>query len=190
MTRPIHLFVCFLIPFVLLLIGAVSAGVYGFREIPQLLDETARGMVPKGFVVRLEDPGKYTVWLHERGSIGVDFYRGSDQLPPGGSISVYDVVSGREIEVKKWMNSTKTIGHERAVSLGSFVSDKEEQNVEIKGSGISKPVLIAVSRANTARVIGVVCTLLGIVLVALVLSIGAFLWLLHRRKLANESGVR
>lgn len=188
MTRAIPLFACFILPLVLLLIGAVFAGVYGFREIPRLLDENARGMVPQGFVAQLDERGKYTIWLHERGQIGIEFYRGSDELPPGGNISVYDEASGGEIEVRKLMNSTKTLGHERAVSLGSFSIDREGQRVEIKGSGLSKPVLISVSPENTAKVIQVICSLLGIVFLALVLSIGTFLWLLHRRNHAIESG--
>ncbi|MDF1849388.1 MAG: hypothetical protein P1U85_01045 [Verrucomicrobiales bacterium] len=187
MRRPIPLLVCFAIPLLLLIIGAAFAGVYGFREIPKLLDETARGMVPQGFVAQLGSPGKYTVWLYERGQIGAEFYRGTEKLPPGARIYLYDEASGREMEVSKWLNSSKTLGHERAVSLGSFSGLREGQRVEVKGSGFSKPVLISIAPENTGRVLRVVFILLGMILLALSVSITVFLVLLHRRNQAIES---
>lgn len=190
MRRPIPLLICFAIPLILLLIGAAFAGMYGFREIPKLLDETARGMVPPGFVAVLGPPGKYTVWHYERGQIGEKFHRGGESLPPGGRIYLYDQASGREIDVSKWLASTKTLGHERATSLGSFSSVRAGQRVEVKGTGLAKPVLISIAPENTSRVLKVVFILLGIILLSLSVAITTFLVLLHRRNQAIEADGR
>lgn len=187
MKRPIPLLVCFSIPLLLFLIGSAFAGIYGFREIPKLRDDTGRGLVPPGFETTLEGAGRYTLWLQSRGEIGDEFHRGSESLPPGGRIYLYDAESGREISVGKWLQSTRTLGHERAVSLGTFSSVRAGQVIEVKGTGLAKPVLIGIGPENTGRVLRVVFTLLGIMALTLSASLVCFFVLLHRRNRAiNE----
>lgn len=184
MKRPVPLFICLAVPLIVFLIGASLASVYGFREIPKLLDESARGLVPEGFEASLDRPGKYTVWLQVRGAIGNHFHRGPEKLPPGARIYLYEAESGREIEVIKWLQATKNIGHEHAIALGTFRVGREGQRVEVRGSGLSRPVLISISPENTGRVIQVILSLLGIFALTLSVALGCLFLLLHRRNRA------
>ncbi|NNE91180.1 MAG: hypothetical protein HKN23_05995, partial [Verrucomicrobiales bacterium] len=64
MKRPLSLVICLLVPVVILLVGVIFAGVYGAAEFPKLARESGRGLVKPGFTATLDEPGKYTVWLH------------------------------------------------------------------------------------------------------------------------------
>jgi hypothetical protein len=182
MRKPVSLLACFFIPFLVLVLGLSLAGIYGYRAIPWLFEETARGMIPEGFEVPLGNPGKYTVWLFERGQGEEGFYRGSGKLPPGGKLHIFDSSTGREIPLTNWVVATRNSGHEKAVSLGTFMGQREGQVVEVKGTGLRKSMLVSVAPSNTGPVLRVVLSLLGIVALTLSAAILLFLLLLHRRQ--------
>jgi len=182
MNRPLPLIVCLLVPFLIVVFGLVLAGLYGYRQIPNLIEETARGFVPEGFTATLPEPAKYTVWLHVTALTEGEDYRGPEELPPGGRVYIFDASSGREIPLNKWLDATKHIAGEKAVSLGTFETNRVDQRVELEGSGIRDPVLISITPANTGRALGVVLSLIGIVFLSLSVGIIAFFILLHRRQ--------
>jgi len=190
MRKPLPLLICFAVPAFLLILGCSLAGSYGFRAIPKLLEESGRGLVPDGFELSLDEPGRYTLWLLARGQLGGEFYRSADKLPPGGRIYVYDAATGRQIPLNKWFDATRNVGHERAVALGSFEAPRKGQQIEILGTGLSKAVLVAVTPENTGRVLKVVLSLLGILVLTLSFTIASFLYLLHvrNRMISQERG--
>ena len=189
MRKPLSLILCFLVPALILLLGLLGAGVYGFRMIPRLFEETGRGVLPEGFQVEVPKPGKYTLWLYARGQYGGNFYRSAEKLPPGGKVYLFEEASGREIPITKWVAATKNFGHERAVSLGTFLTRREGEVVEVKGTGFSRPVLVSIAPTNTNQVLRVVFTLIAIVVLTLTVAIFAFLLLIHRYKTLVESSL-
>lgn len=190
MKRPPSLLLCFFFPFLLLLGGLSFGGMFAYREIPPLLEETARGMVPEGFQVTAVEPGKYTVWLQVWGQIGERFHHGEETLPPGAKIYLFDESSGREVKVANWVSATRNVGHEKAVSLGTFQTVRPDQTILVKGTGFRQPVLVSVSPTNTGAVLRVVLTLLGIIAITLTASIIFFISLLHRRQRILEDHSR
>ncbi|MDF1860303.1 MAG: hypothetical protein P1U87_08810 [Verrucomicrobiales bacterium] len=182
MKRPGSLIVCFLIPAIVFMLGLILAGVYGYREIPPLFHESARGEVPNGFSTVLEAPGNYTVWLHVPESDLEKFRNLANKLPPGASIHVFDVESGIKIDLTSWISSTKSLGEESAISLGAFTSQRQGQQIEVKGSGLREAVLVSVAPSNMNKTLRIVLTIMGIVLVFLTASIFLFIFLLHRRQ--------
>ncbi len=187
MRKPISLILCFGLPALFLVGGFVLAGLYGFRKIPEIFQESARGTLPEGFVVRLNKAGKYTVWLSLGDGRDFSDAPAAEELPPGSRLFVFDDASGRELEVSRWGQSTKFIGDEKSVSLGSFEAVRPEQLIEVKGTGFSEPVMVSVSPATTRRTLGVVLTLVGIVGVTLTVSIFSFVTLIQRRQCAVDS---
>lgn len=187
MRRPLSLIVCFLIPGIVLLLGFVFAGIYGFREIPKLVEESGRGQVPEGFEIELRDPGKYTLWYHVREKEPVsDLGESLEGLPPGARVLVYDAETKNEIEMVKWLSATKNIGGEASVSLGTFDVLAPGKKVFVKGTGFQKSAVVSISPANMTSSIRVVLVLLAIVVGTLALAILLFLLLLHRRRKTLE----
>lgn len=182
MKRPGSLIVCFLIPAIILMLGLILAGMYGYREIPPLFHESVRGEVPDGFSTVLEEPGNYTVWLHVPEEDLEEFREVPNKLPPGASIHVFDVGSGNEITLTSWISSTKSLGEESAISLGTFASQREGQEIEVKGSGLREPVLVSVAPSNMNKTLRIVLTIMGIVVLFLTAAIFLFIFLIHRRQ--------
>jgi len=97
MRKPLSLLICFALPTLVLAGGFILAGLYGVRQISKLFEETARGILPQGFEARLEEIGKYTVWLPVNSeSEGEET---SQRLPPGGRVYIFDAPSARELEL-------------------------------------------------------------------------------------------
>ena len=180
MRKPLTLLVCFALPALVLTGGLILAGLFGFRQIPELFEETARGMIPQGFEAKLEKRGKYTVWLPVEGDGLSESSQG--RLPPGGRVYVFDAASARELELMTWIKGEKFIGDERSVSLGSFESRQDGQIVEVKGTGLSEPVMVSISIDNTGQKLATVFTLIAIVGITLMAAITLFIFLLHRRQ--------
>lgn len=185
MRGPLSLIVCFLIPGIVLLLGFVFAGVYGFREIPKLVEESGRGQVPDGFEIELGDPGKYTIWYHVRETVSAAD-ENLESLPPGARIHVYDAETKNGIEMVHWLSATKNVGGETSISLGTFNVLVPNKKVFVKGTGFREPAVVSISPANMTSSIRVVLVLLAIVIGTLALAILLFLLLLHRRRKTLE----
>lgn len=175
------LLVCFLIPAIFLLLGLALAGSFAYREIPRLVEETARGDIQKGFPAELPEPGKYTLWMVTKEAL-----KRSEQeefhLPPGGKIHVFDAKSGREIPLSNWVTANRVAGGELSVSLGEFSVTHPKTKVTVKGSGVRMPITVSVTPSNMGRTLRVVMTLLVIVLSSLSVAVFFFIALLHRRQ--------
>ena len=176
---------CFALPGLVLVGGLLLAGFYGFRQIPDLFQESARGMLPQGFEAKLEERGKYTIWYPvEESEEG-----GEERFPPGARVYVFDAASAQELRMSKWLQGTKYIGEEMSISLGTFESTRDGQIVEVKGTGLNEPVLISISLDNTNEKLATVFTLIAIVGISLMLSISMFIYLLHRRQKAVDASI-
>ena len=181
MKRLLTLAAVGVLPLLDFLAGFTAAGVYGFGAIPRLFVETARGMVPDGYTTKLDDVGTYTLWLQVRGQEDGVFHRGPESLPPGARIYLFDQASGQEVSVSKWIDAEKNIGHERAVSLGTFKGERPGQLVEVRGTGLLRPVLISISPLDNGTVLSVLVTLVGIIMASLIVAILLLLFLVERR---------
>lgn len=183
------LLLCFGFPITILVAGFSLAGLFGFRNIPQLMSEVGRGDVHAGFELSLETPGRYTVWsvlTEDAPARAIKVERLG--LPPGARVYLYDVESGREIALTKLLQQKKSYGGETSVSLGTFDTRVPDQAVEFKGTGIRRETTVSVTPENTSLAVQVFLMLLGIVLVSIAVAIFLFIFLIHRRQraLSNE----
>ncbi|MEX2580411.1 MAG: hypothetical protein WD342_15240 [Verrucomicrobiales bacterium] len=175
-------FTSLLIPLAVLALGFTLAGMYGSRRIPELLQVTARGVVPPGFVGILGEKRSYTLWL------GLPAWDLSDKpdvtsyLPPGAEISIIDLSSGDEIELADRVAVTRNTGGERMISLGKFESERVGQQIQLKGTGISEPVTMSIAPTNLGQVLTVSLTLLGIIAASVGVAVFLFYFLLGRRQ--------
>ncbi|MEM9280619.1 MAG: hypothetical protein AAGA96_02225 [Verrucomicrobiota bacterium] len=185
--KPMPLFVCFVLPSLILAAGLTAAGYYGFGRIPELIKEHARGMLPRGFETSLSDPATYTVWLSvpeaEADSIS------PESLPPGGRLYIFDANSGRELPLSQWVPAVKYAGGEKSVSIGSFQTLRSDQKVEFKGTGFEEPFEVSIAPANTKQIVGVVLSVFVIVCVSLTVAITALIALLHYRQRRIEASL-
>tara|TARA_R110002096_G_scaffold354182_1_gene547376 strand:- start:6011 stop:6583 length:573 start_codon:yes stop_codon:yes gene_type:complete len=185
--KPISLLLCFALPAFFLIGGLVIAGLYGYRQIPSLTQESGMGFLPEGFSMTLEEAASYTVWLTVVPK--ADANEGAEKLPPGGRLYIFDEASGRELKLSQWAKATKYVGDAKSVSLGTFVTTRPKQMVELKGAGFNMPVPVSVAPTNMKRVLGVVLTLLAIVCVTLMVSITALIAMLHQRQKTVEAAL-
>lgn len=190
MKRPLSLVLCFLVPIVILLVGTIFAGIYGYQEIPKLYEETAKGLAAPGFNAVLEKPGKYTVWLHTYTVFEGTAYESGDRLPGGGKVHVFEADSNREFDLISWTSASKSFGSETAVSLGTFESFRPGQAVEVRSSGMSRPVVVSLAPVKLQMTFRVILTISGIMIVSLFCAIVALIVLLHRRKEQIDSEMR
>ncbi|MEM1441210.1 MAG: hypothetical protein AAGF67_02640 [Verrucomicrobiota bacterium] len=176
------------IPFLIILIGVSSAAFIAVKQIPALLEETNRGLLPEGFEVRLPAAGDYTLWLHEKGRFGGEMYRSTGEVPPGAKIFLFESASGREIDLKKEVSAEKNLGEDRAISLGVFKGEREGQKIEIKSTGLNSDLLLSISQSSSRQIMGMVILIAGILLGSLVLATIFFIQLVRRRKATMMEG--
>ena len=177
------LLLCFGFPITILVVGFSLAGLFGFRSIPQLMEEIGRGNVQAGFELSIAKPGRYTVWsvLSEDASArAIKAERLG--LPPGGRVYLYNAEDGRELPLTKLLQQKKAYAGEVSVSLGTFDTNTADQLVEFKGTGIRRKTIVSVTPENTAEAVQVFVMLLGIALVTIALAIFVFILLIHRRQ--------
>lgn len=187
MKRPLNLFVCLLVPGLILASGGIYAAAYRFREMPKLMDNIEQGMVPPGFSLELPKSGKYTVWLQTATVFqGVEIDH-EDHLQEGGRIHIFNKADGKEISLRTLIKSKRSFGAESAVGLGHFETLRNNLTVEVKGAGITEPAVIGISPNRLGGSIGVLLHLLGIISATLLLSFIALAILLHRRKKQLDS---
>lgn len=96
------LIICFGFPITILVAGFSLAGFFGFRNIPNLMNEVRRGNVLEGFQLTIETPGRYSVWsvlAEDASARAIKAERLG--LPPGARVYVYNVKNGREIPLTK-----------------------------------------------------------------------------------------
>lgn len=177
------LLLCFGLPVAILVLGFSLAGFFGFRTIPQLMDEIGRGNVQAGFELSIPKPGRYTVWsvlAEDASARAIKAERLG--LPPGARVYLYSKETGREIPLTKLLQQKKAYGGEVSVSLGTFDTNVVDQVVEFKATGLRRKTLVSVTPENTAEAVRVFVMLLGIVLVSIAFAIFVFIVLIHRRQ--------
>lgn len=188
MRKSLSLLLCIVPPSLVLVAGLILASFYGFRQIPDLFEETARGLLPQGFEAELLTKGKYTVWLPVE--VKSESERERDWLPPGGRLYLFDVASAQELELATSDHRVKFIGDEKSVSLGSFESQNYGQIVEVKATGLVEPLLISISLDNTGRKLATIFTLIVIIGITLMAAILLFIFMVHRREIVVEASLR
>lgn len=188
MRKSLSLLLCIVPPSLVLVAGLILASFYGFRQIPDLFEETARGLLPQGFQAELLTKGKYTVWLPVE--VKSESERERDWLPPGGRLYLFDVASSQELELATSDHRVKFIGDEKSVSLGSFESQNYGQIVEVKATGLVEPLLISISLDNTGRKLATIFTLIVIIGITLMAAILLFIFMVHRREIVVEASLR
>ncbi|MEM9015589.1 MAG: hypothetical protein AAGC68_01150 [Verrucomicrobiota bacterium] len=191
MRRPLPLLICFLIPLLIFCGGLGFATWVGFRAYPKLVEVIGAGEVPNGFSVVLPQPMPYTLWATVKHSENEERVEERSEeiirgLLAGGRLYVFDEASGREIERSNWVPSVRYQKGERSVSLGSFSSNRVNQEVFIKGSGLTASLAVTVTPTNSGRTMQLVFTLVGIVITSLSIALIVFFALLHHRKKALE----
>ncbi len=187
MKHPLNLFVCFLIPGLILAVGGIYAGVYRFREMPKLMADIERGMVPPGFSMAVPEAGRYTVWLHTSTEYEGESIKHKDRLQDGGRIRIFDKETGKMIDLRTLIKSKRSFGSESAVALGDFETLRGNRTIEVKSSGMTKPAVIGVSPNQMDDSINVLLHLLGIICMTLLFAFVALALLLHRRKKQLDS---
>ncbi len=166
-----------------LVAGFSLAGLYGFKNIPQLMDEVGRGDVQAGFELAIEKPGRYTVWsvlAEDASARAIKAERLG--LPPGARVYLFNKENGRELPLTKLLQQKKAYAGEVSVSLGTFDTSVAGQIVEFKATGVRSKTIVSVTPENTAKAVQVFVLLLGIVLVSIALAIFVFILLIHRRQ--------
>lgn len=186
MGKPTPFLLVLGVPVFVLLLGFSTATWIAVKQIPSLLEETGRGVLPDGFEVVLPDTGDYTLWLHEEGRFGNEIYQGAGEVPPGGKIYLFESASGREIELKEQVSAEKNLGEDRAVSLGVFTCEREGKTIEVKGTGLNSKLLLSISHSSSRQIVSIVLVVAGIVLGTLILATILFIQLV-RRKVASLS---
>lgn len=174
------------LPFFVLLAGVCAAAWIAVKQIPGLLEETDRGVLPGEFEVTLPTTGDYTLWLHMQGRFGNEMYHGSGEVPPGGKVFLFDSATGREVELRKEVNAEKNLGEDRAVSLGVFTGDRAGQKIEIKGAGLNSELLLSISHTSSRQILGIVILIAALIMGALVFATILFIQLVRRRQ--RETG--
>jgi hypothetical protein len=188
MRKSLSLLLCFVPSAIVFIAGLILAGLYGFRQIPDLFEETARGLLPQGFEANLLTKGKYTVWLPVE--VKSESERERDWLPPGGQLYLFDSASEQELELVTSGNKVKFIGDEKSVSLGSFETQKDGQIIEVKATGLAEPVLISISLDDPGKKLATIFTLIAIVVITLMTAISLFVFSVHRWPIAKEAALK
>lgn len=191
MTRqkgPVVLHVA--VPLSILLSGAILAFVYGSRKIPKLLEETARGVLPSGFEVKLPEERKYILWIHSKGSFAGKEYQSAGEVPPGAKIFVFDRASARQLAIKP-DDSLKRHGNgESALSFGSFQAERPGEIIEVKSTGLKMPLLITLTAYSPGEVMRILLTISGLFISFLIAAFFAYRFLKSgngRRSLESDS---
>jgi len=174
----------FTIALVVLVIGFGAAGTYGGRKIPELLQVTARGVVPPGFVAILGNQRNYTVWLKiteedyslEAGRERVTF------LPPSAEVQIVDLSSGQPIELSQSLPIRRKSAGEYTVSFAEFQSERDGQQIQLSATGLSESVTISVMPTNLGRVLRVSMGLAGITVATIGGALSVFLVLSRNRE--------
>ena len=182
MKRPLNLVICLLVPTLILLVGAFSAMSYLYKERPNLMEESGRGLIPPGFEVGLSEAGKYTIWLHTYTVYEGNAYEHEERLPEGGEVHIFDKKDGKMYELSKWVQSKKRFGSESAISLGSFETLTINRTIEVRGVGMRTPVVVSIAPNKLNDSMRVMVRVIGIACVTLFLAITALIILLHRRQ--------
>ena len=188
MRKSLSLLLCFVPSAIVFIAGLILAGLYGFRQIPDLFEEAARGLLPQGFEANLLTKGKYTVWLPVE--VKSESERERDWLPPGGQVYLLDSASEQELELEASGHRVKFIGDEKSVSLGSFETQKDGQIIEVKAKGLAEPVLISISLDDPGKKLATIFTLIAIVVITLMTAISLFVFSVHRWTIAKEAGLK
>lgn len=184
MKRPLNLVVCFLVPIVILLIGGIYAVTYWYQSAPRLMEEVGRGVVPSGFPVTVDKPGKYTVWLNTYTVFEGKGYEHSDELPAGAEVLIFDQGKGGRLEMNQWVLSKRKFEGQTAVSLGTFDLLKPNTVLEVRSTGIKEPVVISISPNRAGESVQVALHLVSVVAISLTLAVASLIILLHRRQRA------
>jgi len=186
MKRPYPaypLWLCLLLPVGLLLIGLAGAAVVGMKTIPEARRDDIRAVVPPSLKTALARPGRYDLWIYEKGFHEGAEYVPNPVLPPGSKIHVLDRRSGQFLPWSTlWAGSAKSMGGERAVLYGGFETIQDGQEVEIIFQGLSQATVIGLSTRRVTDFYWAMLAIASIVLVTLMVSLTALIVLLHRRK--------
>lgn len=184
--RPLSLAVCLLVPFVILVLGLGLAGWQGYQASLDLRTENGRGLVPRGFTVEVTEAGKHTLWLHTYTVFEGEAYESSDRLKPGAKVLLVDESTGEAIDLNPYPSAKKSMGAERAVSLGTFEVMKPTR-LGVMGSGFSDSAVLSVAPVKLAKVFRTIAEVGGVAALTLFAAILALIVLLHRRQKSMEA---
>lgn len=174
----------FTVAVVILVVGFTLAGIYGGRSIPELLQVSARGVVPPGFVAILGKQRSYTVWLEiseedyllEKGQERITF------LPPSAEVKVVDLSSRHPIELSQSIPIRRKSAGEYTVSYGEFKSERDGQQIQLNAEGMAESVTMSVMPTNLGRVLRVSLGLIGITIATIVIALTSFVVLSRKHK--------
>ncbi len=184
--RPLSLAICLLVPFVILVLGLGLAGWQGYQASIDLRKENGRGLVPPGFTVEIAEAGKHTLWLHTYTVFEGEAYESGDRLRPGAKLLLVDESTGEAIDLNPYVSARKSMGAERAVSLGTFEVGKPTR-LGIMGSGFPDSAVLSVAPVKLAQVFRTIAEVGGIAALTLFAAILALIVLLHRRQKSMEA---
>ena len=175
----------FVVAVVILVVGFALAGIYGGRRIPELLQVSARGVVPPGFVAILGKQRSYTVWLEisEEDYLQEDGQERITFLPPSAEVKIVDLSSRQPIELSQSIPIRRKSAGEYTVSYGEFKSERDGQQIQLSAGGMADSVTMSVMPTNLGRVLQVSLGLIGITVATIVIALTSFLVLSRR----NES---
>ncbi|NNE91059.1 MAG: hypothetical protein HKN23_05385, partial [Verrucomicrobiales bacterium] len=148
---------------------------------PKLARESGRGLVKPGFTATLDEPGKYTVWLHTYSVIDGTAYEHGDRLPTGAEVVLTEQPGNRPVVLNRSiMASSKSFGADTAVAVGTFES-RGGVTIEVGGTGFPKPAVLSVAPQKIGDSFRVILTIAGILIACLFFAIVSLIILLHRR---------
>lgn len=162
-----------LVALTVLATGFTIAGIYGGRTIPDLLQVTARGVVPPGFVAILGKQQSYTVWL----AVDADEEEVSnpvghiDFLPPSAELKIVDLSTGNAIDLVSTTPFRRLAGGETTVSLWEFQSERPGQQIQVQASGFADSATMSVMPTNLGNVLRVSISLIAITVVTIALAL-------------------
>ena len=184
--RPLSLALCLIVPFVVLIAGLGLAAVQGYQSFRTLIAEAGRGPVPPGFTVTVTETGPHTLWLHTYTIHEGTAYESGDRLPAGARVLLTDEATGKEVTLVPGLSSSKSVGSETAVSLGTFEA-RQGDRVAVQGTGISKPVILSIAPAKMKEVFRLILQVGGTAAISFLLAVILLIVLLHRRQRAIQA---
>lgn len=171
--RPLSLLVCLLTPLVILMMGVIAALGIVVRASPELRAETGRGLAPPGFQVELPEAGGYTVWwIRDK----ID-----DTLPDATRVLVLDAGSNDPIDLTTLVPISGEVADESHLSMGRLQVTRPTR-IDVRISGASIPVTLAVTPVKTGKMLSVVFTVGLIMVITVLVSIVVLFVLLQRRR--------
>lgn len=184
--RPLSLAVCLIVPFVILVFGLGIAGWRGYEASFELRKEDGRGVVPPGFVVDVSEAGKHTLWLHTYTIFEGEAYESGERLEPGAKILLTDEDTGDTINLNPYASARKSLGSERAISLGTFELLKPAR-ISVLATGVANPVVVSIAPVKLENIMKTIVQVGGIAALTFFASIMTLIILLHRRQKAMQA---